>query len=515
MICYFLGGGFGSKGPVWSHTALAALCAKQIGRPVKIALSRKGMHQNTGFRPELHQRLAFGASAEGRLTAQRHDCLMNTSMFDEFIEPAAVGTRMMYACPNTATKHRLVQLNTGTPSFMRAPGEASGMFALESAIDELAHQLKIDPVEFRVRNHADADPSEEGGKPWSSKSVLECYRVGAEKFGWKQRNPQPGATRTKDGRKLVGYGMASATYPVRRSPSNAVARMLPDGTVLVQAGTQDLGTGTYTIMTQIAADALGLPVWKVRFELGDTEFPETPISGGSQTAASTGSAVFNTCAKLKQQLMEMSIADLRSPLHGQALANIQTDGDRLRLADGRELLGDTFADVVRRTGQPFVEARADFKPANGEKYSMHSFGAHFCEVHVDPDLGEVRVARWTGAFGAGTILNAKTARSQLLGGIIFGIGMALLEETVYDPRDARIVNPNLAEYHVPVNADVPEIDVTFVNETDPHINPLGVKGIGEIGITGVCAALANAVFNATGRRVRSLPITLDKALGLA
>ena len=510
VVCYFLGGGFGAKGPVWSHTALAALCAQKIGRPVKIALSRHGTFNNTGHRPELIQRLAFGASADGKLQALRHDCLHTNSMFDEFVEPAATTTRMMYAAPNIATSHRLVRLNIGTPSYMRAPGHASGTFALECAMDELAHKLKLDPIELRLRNHTDTDPDE--NKPWSSKHLRECYAVGAEVFGWNARNPQPRSMRSDDGRWLVGYGMATATYPVRRSPSSAVARLLADGTALVQAGTQDLGTGTYTIMTQIAADALGLPVWKVRFELGDTDFPETPVSGGSQTAASTGSAVFNACAKLKQQLVEMSVADLRSPLHGQALTNVRADGDKLRLAEGRELLADTCADIVKRTGQPFVEAKADFKPANGDKYSIHSFGAQFCEVHVDPDLGRIRVARWTGAFAAGQILNAKTARSQLIGGIIYGIGMALQEETIYDQRDARIVNPNLAEYHVPVNADVPKIDVEFIEEHDPHINPIGVKGVGEIGITGACAALSNAVFHATGKRVRELPITLDKLL---
>jgi len=522
VICYFLGGGFGSKGPVWEHTALAALCAQKLGRPVKIALSRQGMFNNTGFRPELYQRIAFGADADGRLVAQRHECLQHNSMIDEFVESASVVTRMLNKYPHNYSSHRLVRLNIGTPSYMRAPGEASGTFALEGGMDELAYELKIDPVEFRLRNHADTDPSE-NDKPWSSKHLKECYQLGAEKFGWAKHNPHPRSMRTADGRWLVGYGMATASYPTRRSPSSAVARLLADGTALVQAGTQDLGTGTYTIMTQIAADALGLPVWKIRFELGDTLFPETPGSGGSQTAASTGSAVFNACTALKQRLVELAVNDLRSPLHGKSPGDVNVVNGRIQLVDfsvngGSEprqdnWIGETFADVVQRTGQPFVEVKADFKPANGEKFSMHSFGAQFCEVHVDSDLGRIRVARWTGVFAPGKILNAKTARSQLIGGIIYGIGMALLEETVYDKRDGRIVNPNLAEYHVPVNADVPQMEIAFVEEEDPHINPIGVKGIGEIGITGVCAALANAVFHATGKRVRELPITLDKLLG--
>ena len=316
----------------------------------------------------------------------------------------------------------------------------------------------------------------------------------------------------RDGRTLVGLGMASATYPTRRSPSSARAQMMADGTVLVQSGTQDIGTGTYTIMTQIAADTLGLPPDKVRFELGDTTLPETPVSGGSQTAASTGSAVFLAAQALRDKIVRMAAQDPASPLHGLPEAEIDAGGGRLfaRADSGK---GESYSAILGRQSMPVVEAHVDAKPGDEQQqYSMHAFGAHFAEVRVDPDLGEIRVARFVGVFGAGRILNAKTARNQFMGAITWGIGMGLMEQTHHDPRWGRVMNADLAEYHVPVNADVPDIEVHFLDERDPHVNPIGVKGIGEIGIVGVPAAIANAVFHATGKRVRDLPITLDKIL---
>lgn len=519
VLCFFLGGGFGSKGPVWAHTALAAVAARQVGRPVKIVLARRENFPNTGFRPQTVMPVAFGAGADGKLTAMRHDVLMQTSDFDEFVEPAAVSTRMLYACPNIATTHRLTRLNYGTPSYMRAPGEASGLFPLETALDELSHKVGMDPLELRLRNYAENDPSEKN-RPWSSKNLRECYRVGAERFGWAKRRPEPRSMRTPDGRFLVGLGMATATYPVRRSPAKAVARLhARDGNFVVQAGTQDLGTGTYTVMTQIAADALGVPVERVRFELGDTKYPETPVSGGSQTAASTGSAVHVACENLRRQLVDLALTQA-----GLSPAQIESARDDVEVRDGRirSRSGASFQEIslqelAARSGKESLEAIGEWKPGPPEQetHSLHSFGAQFCEVHVDPELGETRVARWTGVFSAGRMLNAKTARSQLLGGVVFGIGMALTEETIADRRLGRLVNANLAEYHLPVNADVPDLDIVFLEEPDTIINPIGVKGIGEIGITGVPAALSNAVFHATGVRVRELPITPDKLLGSA
>ena len=509
VVCHYVGGGFGSKGPVWSHTMLAAMCARQVGKPVRIELTRRTVFNNTGSRPHTYQTLTFGAGEDGKLSALRHDSVNNVSDFDDFTESAATTSRMLYASDRIETSHRLVRLNVGTPSYMRAPGEASGMFALESAMDELAYELKMDPIALRLKNYAETDQEEK--KPFSSKSLRQCYEQGAKAFGWDKRQASPEPRSVRDGRWLVGYGMASATYPTHRSLCHALARINPDGTALVQAGTQDLGTGTWTVMTQVAAATLGLPLDKVRFELGDTLLPETPVSGGSQTAASAGSAVQAVCRQALAQLVQRAIADEKSPLHGAAEADVIGADGRLSLkADPTK--GETYAALLTRTRQP-VEVKTEAKPSDEmKKFSTHSFGAQFAEVRVNEDTGEVRVARWVGAFGVGNRLNEKTATSQLKGGIIFGIGMALMEHTVVDDRDAKIVNPNLAEYHVPVNADVPDIDVIFVDEHDDIINPLGVKGAGEIGIVGTPAAIANAVYHATGIRVRELPITPDTLL---
>lgn len=508
VMSYFVGGGFGCKGSAWSHVPLAAMAARQVNRPVKLVLGRIQMYGPVGFRPETIQQVSLGATREGKLTALRHTGISHTSTFDEFIEPVGKSARMLYACPSIETSHHLVQLDTGTPTFMRAPGEASGSFALESAMDELAYALNIDPVELRLRNHADVDPSK--GLPWSSKSLIQCYRLGAEKFGWQKRNPKPRSMR--DGNYLIGWGMATATYPTNRSPAAAIARIMADGTAVVQSGSQDIGTGTYTVMTQVAAQALGLPVEKVRFELGDTKMPETPVSGGSQTAASVSSAVHLAGNQARSQLLQLALADRASPLYGLKAEDIIAQDGSLFSKD-KSSATETYQAILARHKLKMVEALAQAKPGEEkEKYSMHSFGAQFAEVRVNPDSGEVRVTRWVGTFGVGHILNAKTANSQLIGGIVYGIGMALMEHTVTDPNRGRVVNHDLAEYHVPVNADVPDIQVLFVDENDPYINPLGVKGVGEIGITGTAAAIANAVYHATGKRIRDLPITLDKLL---
>ena len=509
VVSHFLGGGFGCKGSVWSHVPLAAMAARMVGRPVKLVLTRQQMFGPVGYRPRTEQKLQLGAGKDGALTAIGHDSYSQTSTFDEFVEATAAATRILYTTPNSETSHRLVRLDAGTPTFMRGPGESSGTFALESAMDELAYALDMDPVALRLKNYAETDPEED--KPWSSKSLRACYQAASEKFGWDKRTAAPGSMKADDGRS-IGWGMATATYPTRRSAASALTRLLPDGTAYVQAGTQDLGTGTYTVMTQTAADALGLDPAQVRFELGDTEMPETPVSGGSQTAASTGSAVHAAGLAAKSQAIQLAGADAASPLHGLTEADVDVKAGRL-FAKADPAKGETYAALMARQSLPMIEAK--IKSAPGEekdKYSMHSFGAVFVEVRVDPDFGEVRVTRVVGAYGVGNILNAKTARSQLLGGVVFGIGMALLEETVADTRTGRVMNPDLAEYHVPVNADVPDIDITFVPETDPYVNPLGVKGIGEIGITGVVAAIANAVYHATGKRVRDLPITVDKVM---
>jgi xanthine dehydrogenase YagR molybdenum-binding subunit len=508
VISPYLGGGFGSKGPVWSHVILAALAAKQLNRPVKLEVKRPQMFGMLGFRSETHQAIAAGAKNDGTMTTLSNDTLSHTSTFDEFTEAASLPTRMLYQSPNNSTSQRLVKSDIGTPSFMRAPGEAPGTYALEAAMDELAYALKMDPMEFRLKNYAAADPEE--NKPWSSKSLQECYRRGAERFGWSKRVPEPRSMH--DGKTLVGWGMASSVYPTRRSASNASARLNPDGTFSVDAGTQDLGTGTYTIMTQIAAQSFGVPPHRVKFRLGDTELPQTPVSGGSQTAASTGSAVYLAAEALREKLIQMAVSDSQSPLSGIGAQDVAFENGRLYSRNDSSK-GESFQTLIARSGQPYVEAQANAKPgAEKERYSMYAFGAQFAEVRVDADLGEVKVSRMVGCFGAGKILNAKTARSQLMGGMIWGISMALYEHAAMDQRLGRWVNNNLAEYHVPVNADIGQIDAFWVDEKDDHINPIGAKGIGEIGITGAAAAVANAVFHATGVRVRDLPITLDKVI---
>lgn len=505
VVCPFVGGGFGCKGSVWSHVVLAAMAARQVGRPVKLVLERPQMFGPVGGRPRTEQRIALGTDHDGRFTAIAHDSLSTTSMIEDWTEPCAIATRILYETPNQRTTHRLARLNVGTPTFQRAPGEATGTFALEVALDEMAYALGIDPVELRLRNDAPQDP--EKRIPWSSRSVAACYRTGAERFGWARRNPQPSSMRA--GNTCIGWGMATATYPANRSAAGATARYLPDGTAQVESGSQDLGTGTYTVMTQVAADAMGLPVDRVQFGLGDTRMPEAPVSGGSQSVASVSPAVQAAGTQARNALIAVAVADTSSPLHGLTADDITVADGYLSARNGPR---EAVAAVVARYGRP-IAATAKVEPGDAkQKFSMHSFGAVFAEVHVDADLGVIRVPRIVASYGVGRLLNAKTGRSQLMGGIVWGMGMALFEESLLDPRYGRIVNNNLAEYHVPVNADVPDIDILVLDEVDPHINPLGAKGIGEIGITGVPAAIANAVYHATGRRVRELPITLDKLL---
>jgi xanthine dehydrogenase YagR molybdenum-binding subunit len=505
VITKFVGGAFGCKGAPWSHVLLATLAAKQLNRPVKLALTRPQMFGMVGGRPNVRQHVAIGTSKDGQITALRHQSFSTTSRFDTFIEPAAMVSRHSYACENIESTHRLVRLDIGTPTFMRAPGESSGLFALESAMDEMAHRLEMDPLQLRLRNYARVDPIE--GKPFSSKSLGACYETAAKRFGWERRSAKP-RSQTRHGL-LVGMGMAGSIYPANLGVAQAVARLLPDGTALVQSGTVDIGTGTYTVMAQVAADALGLPVSKVKFDLGDTEMPQAPRSSGSVTAASVGSAVLITCNSLRERLIRIAVADAKSQLNGKRPEEVQVENGVLSAGDRT----DTYTEILRRAGAHAIEEHGEAKPGPDRKqYSMNSYGAQFAEVLVDPDLGTVRVSRLVGAFSAGRILNARTARSQLISGMVWGIGMALHEQAVYDRRLGRIITRDLADYHLPTNADVPDIDPILIEEEDSHVNPAGVKGLGEIGITGTAAAIANAVFNATGVRVRALPITPEKVL---
>ncbi len=514
VLCRFTGGGFGCKGHQWPHTLLAALAAKAVRRPVRLVLTRAQMFTSVGHRPPTVQRLALAARRDGKLAAIRHETTNPTSPLTDFVAPCgAVTSRSLYACENVATPNRLVRVNVGAPTPMRAPAECPASFALESAMDELAYALGMDPLELRRRNHADRDPAK--GRPWSSKHLEECYARGAERFGWRRRSPAPRSM--KNGDLLVGWGMATAYYPGKRRPSSARVRLLSDGSqgssvrAVVQAATQELGTGSYTVFTQVSADALGLPVERVAFELGDSDLPEAPFSAGSCSVASVSEAILAAAAALKGELARL--AGPGSPLAGLAPGELALAGGRLIAAAGSSR-GIELPELLRRAGRREVVGEASARPAEPKRQTstIQSFGAQFCEVEIDPLLARVRVTRFVSVIDAGRILNPRTSRSQVAGAIVMGIGAALLEETVYDPRTGRPVNDNLADYLVPVQADVPEIEVELLDHPDPDINSLGCRGVGEIGITGVSAAIANAVFHATGRRVRELPITPDKLL---
>jgi xanthine dehydrogenase YagR molybdenum-binding subunit len=508
VVSPFVGGAFGSALRAWVHVFIAALASKHVRRPVKLVLTRAQQYTVPGYRPQTVQKLALGATKDGKLTVIRHEATGQTSTLEEYTESTLNPTRYLYACPNVATHYYLAAMNVNTPASMRAPGEATGVYALECALDELAYALKMDPLELRLLNHADDDP--EKRLPWSSKSLKECYQRAAEKFGWAKRNLQPRSMR--DGRMLVGWGMATATWPTFRLPATVLVRVLADGSAQVRTAASDIGPGTYTVMTQIAADALGLPVARVKFDLGDSKMPTAPVEGGSMTVASVGSAVHEAALAARHKILALASGDDGSPLH-------KAEPDGVTAMDGRLFLmkeperGETYADILKRNKKETVEVTQESKPGEEQKkFSMHAFGTQFVEVRVDPDFGTVRVARVVSGFAAGRMINPKTAHSQAIGGIVGGLGMALLEEAIRDRRNGRVVNANLEQYMVPVNADVPDLDVFFVDEEDKHVNPLGAKGLAELSLVGVAPAVANAVYHATGKRVRDLPITPDKLL---
>lgn len=484
IVSPFVGGAFGSALRTWPHVTLAAMAAKMAGRPVKLELTRRQLFAAIGFRPRTVQRVALGAEADGRLTALIQEAVGHTSQYEDYAETTVEPASMLYSCPNLRTAYRLAPMNINSPCPMRAPGVITGVLALEMAMDELAEAAGVDPLELRLRNYAERD--ENKNLPWSSKSLRDCYRVAAERFGWSHRSAKPGSMR--DGRELVGWGMATAVYPTHRAAASASVVIRDDGTAVVRSAASDMGPGTYTSMTQVAADALDMPVERVRFELGDTDLPKAPVHGGSITMASVGSAVQAACVAARARMRALSNA-------------------------AEEVRGADYAGILRRHGLPQVDVEADAAPGVEQKqFSMYAFGAIFAEVRVDPTLGTVRVPRLVGAYGSGRIINPKTARSQCVGGMVLGLGMALSEQSEWDDRFGKVMNANLAEYLVPVNADVPHLDVTFVDEHDPHVNPLGVKGLAEIAAVGVTPAIANAVHHATGIRFRSLPITPDKVL---
>ncbi len=504
VVSRFLGGGFGCKGQLWWPWMFwAMLASRKTGRPVRLELTRAQMFTLVGRRQETIQDLGLGFSADGRLTGIEHHALAQTSTHADYSDSIAVYSRFLYACPNVTTTHRLVRTNEPQPVPMRAPGTAPGTFALESAFDEAAEQLGIDPVELRVRNFADHD--QEVGRPWSSNSLLECYRVGAERFGWSQRPAQGVAT---DGRWRIGWGMASTLYPAIRQACRVRVKLAADASLCVQCGTQDMGSGTYTALGQMAASALGVPLSQVTVELGDTLLPEGPFSGGSQVTASLAPATEMAMAKLRATLANMAVTDERSPLSGQRIEELEIQDGMIRSRTGN--VGELLTDVLARGPAEGLEAEGESAATQHQSLAASSmgYGAVFVEVGVDAQLGEIRVRRVCGAFAAGHILNPLLAKSQYVGGLIGGIGMALHERTATDRASGHIVGDNFADYLIPVHADIPEFDIAMIEEEDPHL-PGGVKGIGMLGTAGIQAAIANAVYHATGKRVRTLPIRIE------
>ncbi|MGP4019335.1 xanthine dehydrogenase family protein molybdopterin-binding subunit [Saccharopolyspora sp. 5N708] len=508
VISPFVGGAFGNQGRTWEHQLLAAFTAREVGRPVKIVLTRKQMYTGTGYRPTSRQRVAIGADADGRISAIVHEARTETARYAQYAESITELSTFMYGGPNARTQYRLVPVDVNLPTFMRGPGLSTGAFALESSVDQLAHELGIDPIELRLRNEPAVDES--NNLPFSSRRLADCYRAGAERFGWSQRRAVPRSR--EEGDLLIGMGMAAGAYHAFGSGTDVLARIHDDGTAEVFTATSDSGPGTYTSVTQVAADALGLPVSRVRFTLGDSALPRAPMHAGSQTMVSVGSGMFTACNALRDGFVRMAVVDPASPLYGVKPADVSVEGGRLFVtADpGR---GETYQQILRRRGRPSMDTTQVWEPGDvGKRFSSYSYGAVFAEVSVDESLGLVRIRRMFAAYDAGRVVSPKLAHSQALSGMVQGIGMSLLESTVLDHRDGRVINANLADYLVPVNADVPELDAVFVNGEDMALDPIGVKGLGEVVMVGVPAAIANAVFNATGRRPLDLPITLDKML---
>ncbi|MBI1219119.1 MAG: molybdopterin-dependent oxidoreductase [Rhodobacteraceae bacterium] len=506
----FLGGGFGSKAILAGPQILGILAARMLDRPVKVVLTRAQMVGPVGHRGATRQTLRLGTDDSGRLTALEHNAISTTSSFDEFIEPAANASHNLYASPAILTRHRALRVDTGTPGPMRAPGEASGSAALECAIDEAALACGLDPLEFRLRNYAEVDPA--SGKPFSSKALRECYAQGAAHFGWAGRPLAPRQMRDADGC-LVGWGMGSAMFACPMFQAQARATLRSDGTALVETAAADMGQGAWTALAQIAADGLGLDIGQVEFRAGSSDLPDGGIAGGSGHTATAGGAVFSAGRDTIARLAELATTDPASPLFGAGNAGVEVRNGRLYRNDD-DSRSDSYADILARAGLSELEGngKAARDPADAASHAMFSHGAVFAEVKVDPDLGQMRVTRLVGAFAAGRIINPHLARSQLYGGMIWGLSFALHEEAVHDRRTGRSMNADLAGYHVPVNADVPSLEALMIHEDDPYVNALGIKGVGEIGITGTVGAIANAIWHATGVRAHRFPIRIEDIL---
>lgn len=501
----FVGGGFGSALRTWPHSIAAIIGAKVIKKPLKIVLTRDQMFTMVGFRPQTIQTIGIGASKDGKLIGISHQSTGETSAYEEFTEGAVDVSKYLYNCPNVDTTYKLMRLNISTPTWMRGPGEATGAWALESAMDEMAFKLNIDPLQFRLINYSETDL--EKSKPYSSKFLRECYDLGAEKIGWKNRKLAPGSI--KDGDWLTGYGMSGGTFGVYQLKASVKAIFSADGKLTMQSGVSDSGPGTATSMTTIAAELLGIPPSQIEFQLGKSTFVEGPVQGGSFTTASLGSAVHDMALALKKKLIELA-AQSNPSFKNIDLEHADFINGKLTSHDGASI---SYTEILQKANVPSIELTQTTEGAKErEKYSMYSFSVHFVEVKVHSRTGVVKVTKIVSAVDAGKIVNRKTAGSQILGGVVGGLGMALMEEGIIDNRYGRYVNNNFADYHVPVQADLPDIEVIFIDKPDPYSNPLGSKGLGEIALIGFAPAVGNAIFNATGKRIRALPITPDKLI---
>lgn len=527
LVSPYIGGGFGSKALALAHSAVAAASAKMLGRPVKLVLTRPQNFTSYGGRAATRQTVTIGAGRDGKIQSIVHRGVNETAVDGMWVEPLASVTSIMYATPNFSSKQNVVRVNTVVPGAKRAPGENPSAFGIECAIDELAYEVGIDPLEIRLRNYAEQDP--EAKKAWSTRQLREAFAAGAERFGWSNRTPKPRSMR--DGQQLIGWGVAAGTYPVRRAYGEAIVRILADGSVEVESSSIDMGQGTYTILAQTAAETVGVPADDVVVKLGDSRFPRAGVAGGSRLAGVMTGAVYKAATSALDQLVGLAISDPRSPFHALQANTLVVANGRITAprGDGPDV---SIAELLASVGRDRIEATGDTMPANSSAedryknyttiatsvphtegdYSRHSWCAHFIEVRVDEDFGTVRVSRVVSALDSGRLYNPKLAESQWKGGIIMGIGQALLEEGIVDRRHGRIVNNNLADYLVPTNADIPDIEVISVGIPDLHSSVLGGKGVGELAIVGVAPAIANAVFHATGKRVRDLPITLEKLI---
>ncbi|QGJ71528.1 Aldehyde oxidase and xanthine dehydrogenase molybdopterin binding [Planctomycetales bacterium 10988] len=502
VICKYMGGAFGSKGLTWPHALLACFCAKVVGAPVKVEVTRSQLYGGTGHRTPIRQRVAIGADKQGKIHSLIHAGFATTAIKDAYSEAFTMATRMMYQTDSLRLAQTQCRIHSQMPTFMRAPAETPGMFALESAMDELAVALEMDPIELRILNEPKKDLHQD--KPFSGRHLVECLRTGAKQFGWEKRNPKPRSQR--EGHSLIGYGVAAATYPAIFFPTSARVTLYANGTAEIGCCSHEMGTGTVTVQTQVLADLLGIPASRVSMQLGDTDLPPGGISGGSSTTASLGGAIREAVKVIKPKLMKLAPKD-------SALA--QAKPKEVTFKEGKLFVkGKSFAieDLLSEANKDSISTVGTFKPGDDAPTANHSYGAQFVEVAVDETFGAVRLRRMLACYACGTILNAKTARSQFLGGMIMGVGHALQEATHWDHRIGRITNDNLAEYHIPVNADIPDMEVMWIDEPDYNASPIGAKGIGEIGITGVAAAIANAIFNATGKRIRELPIVPEKVM---